>query len=97
MVVVTKFDGTRQEFQREKVVKTCLRLHATRGVAERIADKIEGEVYEGIPTRKILEMVYGYLRKYKPAIEHLVDLREAIGRLRSKPDFEFCWVRRAIG
>jgi len=63
-------------------------MNATLEQAEKVATKIEKEVYEGIPTQKILKMVFTYLRKYKPEIKYRIDLREAISRLRPKPDFE---------
>lgn len=85
---VTKADGTGQAFQKEKIVNTCLRMGASREAAEAIAEKVEGKVYDGIPTKKILQMTFNYLKKYRPAIEHQIDLRKAISLLRPKPDFE---------
>ncbi len=88
MIWVTKADGTRQPFQREKVIRTCLRMRVSTEAAEAIVDKIEGRVYDGIPTKKILQMIFRYLKSYRPAVRHQIDLREAISMLRSKPDFE---------
>jgi len=51
-VLVTKADGTKQPFTREKIVRTCLRMGATRVVAELIADEIENRVYVSIATKK---------------------------------------------
>lgn len=85
---VTKADGTRQPFQREKVIQTCLRMRASREAAEAVAEKIESRLYDGIPTKKILQMIFRYLKSYRPAIRHQIDLREAISMLRPKPDFE---------
>lgn len=87
-ILVTKADGTKQPFQREKIINTCLRMHASREAAESIADKIESRVYDGIPTKKILQMIFSYLKKYRPAIRHQIDLRKAISLLRPSPDFE---------
>ena len=88
MIRVTKADGTRQPFHREKVVNTCLRMHASREVAESIADKIESKAYDGIPTKKILQMIFRHMKRYQPAVGHQIDLRRAISLLRPKPDFE---------
>ncbi len=87
-VWVTKADGTRQPFDRGKVINTCFRLGVDREVAETIAEKVESRVYDGISTKKILQMIFRYLRKYRPAVRHQIDLREAISLLRPKPDFE---------
>ncbi len=87
-VWITKADGTRQLFDRRKVINTCFRLGADGEAAETIAKKVESRVYDGISTKKILQMVFRYLRKYRSAVRHQIDLREAISLLRPKPDFE---------
>jgi hypothetical protein len=63
-------------------------MHASRKVAEAVADKVERRVYDGIPTKKLLQMIFRYLKKYRPTVRHQIDLRKAISMLRSKPDFE---------
>jgi hypothetical protein len=88
MVFVTKFDGRKQPFEKSKIVNTCLRMHATQEQASAVADRVEKNVYEGISTKKILQMVFLYLQEFKPEVKHQIDLREAISRLRPKPDFE---------
>jgi Holliday junction resolvase-like predicted endonuclease len=88
MMFVTKFDGRKQEFQKEKIVRTCLRMHASSEQAEEIAERIERKIYDGIPTREILKLIFDYLKEYKPETEHKIDLKEAISLLRAKPDFE---------
>jgi hypothetical protein len=87
-VYITKFDGTRQPFDKSKVVRTCLRMGATRDVAESIAEEIEARVYDGIETKKILQMIFKRLRKHKPVIRHQIDLRKALSLLNPAPDFE---------
>ncbi len=86
-MLVTKFDGTKQPFQREKVIGTCMRMRVSRENAEIIADKIEHRIYDGITTKKILQMTFKYLKEF-PASKHQIDLRTAISILRSMPDFE---------
>jgi len=88
MVYVTKADGSKQPFDKQKIINTCLRLQASLEQAQSIADKIEARAYDGIPTKKILQMVFFYMKKYRPAIVYQIDLRQAIAMLRSKPDFE---------
>lgn len=85
---VTKADGTTQLFKREKVVNTCLRMGATMVVAELVASKIEARIYDGIDTRKILQMIFRFLRKHKPVIRYQVDLRKALSLLNPAPEFE---------
>jgi hypothetical protein len=87
-VYVTKADGTKQAFNREKVVRTCLRMGVTRTVAESLADDIENRVYAGMETKKILQIIFRMLRKHKPIIGYQIDLRKALSLLNPAPDFE---------
>lgn len=87
-VFVTKADGTKQLFDKEKVVKTCLRMGATWEIAEKIAEYIGMKVYDGIKTEKILKMIFGQLSKFKPIVKHQIDLRKALSLMKPKPDFE---------
>jgi len=77
-----------QLFDREKVVRTCLRMGASRKTADEIAEKVERRLYDGIQTSKILQMTLRLLRKYKPAVRHLLDLRKGLSLMDSKPEFE---------
>jgi Holliday junction resolvase-like predicted endonuclease len=88
MIYVTKADGSKQPFDKQKIINTCLKLQATQEQAQSIADRIEAKAYDGIPTKKILQMVFQYMKKYRPVIGYQIDLRQAISMLRSKPDFE---------
>jgi len=87
MKLVTKADGSKQPYQRKKVIKTCRRLRANKETAELVADQIENQLYDGIPSKKILQMIFKYLTD-PPGVKHQVDLRMAISLLRSQPDFE---------
>ena len=87
-VNVTKYDGTKQAFNREKIIRTATRMGATRQAAEQIVDEIENKAYDGITTRKILQMLYTRLKKHRPTLKHQIDLRRALSLLNSAPDFE---------
>ncbi len=89
---VTKADGSKQDFDRERIVKTILRVgggEVDRITAEEIASEIEKRSYDGISTKKILEMLFNeYLKPYKLIVPFRNNLRKSISLLRSKPDFE---------
>ena len=87
-VFVTKADGTRQLFDREKVVRTCLKMGTSRKIANEVVRKVEKGLYDGISTSKILQTTFRLLRYYKPAIKHLLDLRRGLSLMDSKPEFE---------
>ncbi|MGA2385743.1 MAG: restriction endonuclease [Candidatus Bathyarchaeia archaeon] len=87
-VSVTKADGSKQLFDREKIVQTCLRMGANIQVAEQVAGRVERRLYEGMATRVILSLVFQFLREYKPGVRHLFDLRRGISLMEPKPEFE---------
>jgi len=87
-VFVRKADGSRQLFDREKVVRTCLRMGASRKIAEEVVMKVEKQLYDNMPTSKILQIVQNLLHSHKPTLRHLLDLRRGLSLMDSKPEFE---------
>jgi predicted flap endonuclease-1-like 5' DNA nuclease len=88
MTFVLKFDGSKENFQKQKVYNSALRMGLSREDASELANKVEMKIFDGIPTKKILQMIFEIARSYKPEIKQRIDLRQAISLLRSKPDFE---------
>jgi len=88
MVSVTKFDGSKQRYMRDKVLNTSMRLGASREQAREIADEVERQLYSGMPTREILGIIRRWLRERRPRLDLRTDLRSSISMLRPKPDFE---------
>ena len=86
--MVKKADGSLQLFDREKVIRTCLRMGASIQDANRIAEQVEKRLYDGISTAKILQMVFQHMRGHKPSIGNLFDLRKGLSLMTSKPEFE---------
>jgi hypothetical protein len=87
-VVVKKADGSFQPFDREKVVRTCLRMGADRQVAYDVAAKVETRLYDGISTSQVLRMIFQFMRRTKPSVGNLYDLRKGLSLMVSKPEFE---------
>jgi hypothetical protein len=87
-IYVIKADGSRQLFDKEKVIRTCLRLGASRKIAEDVARNIERNLYDGIPSNQILKMIFKHLKRHKPTIRHLLDLRKGLSLMNPKPEFE---------
>ena len=85
---VKKADGSRQGFDREKIVRTCLRMGASVQVANQVADKVERRIYNGIPTAIVLQMILRFMRGQKPEIGNLLDLRKGLSLMFPKPEFE---------
>ncbi|MCK5627341.1 restriction endonuclease, partial [Candidatus Bathyarchaeota archaeon] len=87
-IFVTKANGTREPFDNAKLVRTCRRMGATEETAHHIAKSIEARLFDGIETKNILRMIFVSMRKHKPILKHMIDLRKSLSLLRSKPDFE---------
>jgi HJR/Mrr/RecB family endonuclease len=88
-IYAIKADGTRQEFRKEKIVNTCLSLGVTQQVADDVASRIEKRVYDGIRTKKILDLIFGEMEKILPRVAYHIDLRTALSMVNPKPDFEW--------
>lgn len=88
MVNVRKADGTLQPFDREKVLRTCHRLKLSKSEAEEVVSELERNLFEGITTKRIMEMIFEHGERHKPHLGQIIDLREALALMRPKPDFE---------
>ena len=87
-LAVTKANGSKQSFNKDKIIRTCMRMGASKKTAYEVAEKIERRLYDGISTAKILQLVFLYMRKDKPTVSHLYDLRKGLSLMDSKPEFE---------
>jgi HJR/Mrr/RecB family endonuclease len=57
-------------------------------IANDVAERIQRRLYEGITTEMILKLIFTYMRKYRPAVSHLFDLKRGISLMEPKPEFE---------
>lgn len=65
-----------------------MRMGADKEMAEKVAEGIEHSIYDGVETRKILQMIFRRLGRYKPSIKHQICLRRALSLMKPQPDFE---------
>jgi len=66
MVKVIKRDGRKEEFDKNKIIESCMKAGATREAAEEIASKVEKQVKEGTHTAEIRRIVLTELGKKNP-------------------------------
>jgi len=88
MTFVLKFDGRKEIFKKQKVYDTALRMGLSKEDANEVANNVEMKVFDGMQTKKILQLIFYFAKEFKPEVKHRIDLREAISLMRSKPDFE---------
>jgi hypothetical protein len=63
-------------------------MGASREVAVQIAQEVENSLYNDITTQTILKKIFNLMRKDKPAVSHLFDLKHGISLMEPKPEFE---------
>lgn len=85
---IIKSTGEKQEFDPEKIKRTCLKAKADPELAERISEDITAEVKDGMRTAELYKRVMELLAKSAPGAALRYDLRSAIFRL-GPAGFEF--------
>jgi len=85
---VTKASGEQEEFNAEKLKQTCLRAGAPEELAGKVVNEVEKKIFEGISTKKILDMALSILDREMPHVAAKYDLKGAIMRL-GPAGFEF--------
>jgi len=76
---VIKLSGKREKFNPVKVYRTCLKAGASKKQARQVVEKIKKKIYDGIPTRQILDYIVDYLKKAKqPSLAARYKLKQAM-------------------
>jgi len=80
--MVTTASGERQRFNPRKIYRTSVRAGASPELANVIVKDVEGQLYDGIPTRKILQMVLDAMERHQAAdVASRYDLKSAMMRM----------------
>lgn len=80
---VIKADGSKEEFQPRKIVRTCIRAGTSREVAKEIANIIKSSIKEGDTTSKIYKMIVAELTEREDRASFVFTLRESTARMDS--------------
>jgi len=75
---IKKTTGEREEYDPEKIRKTCLRAGASLELADQVVNMVSARVRNGSSTRKILEMTLEYLAEKDPLVATKYNLKDAI-------------------
>ncbi len=78
---VLKRDGRLEKFNREKIIKTCLRAGVPIDVAKEIAENVKREIYNRIPTEELYKIVLSHLRRFERSHAYLYRLKESVAEL----------------
>lgn len=78
---IVKASGERVPFSAVKLKKSLLHSGAPTALVDTIVEKVTGEVYEGMPTRKIYNRAFALLRAYRESCASRYKLKQAIYEL----------------
>ena len=94
MTYVTKFDGRKELFQKNKIIRTCLRAGVPKHIAKKISDEIEKQIYDGITTKEIYRTILKELNKYEKRASTVYRLRESIAKM--DPDVFEIFIKKLL-
>jgi hypothetical protein len=78
VVEITKADGTREAFAREKLLHSLRRAGASDSASERIAQEIEADLQDGAPTSAIYKSAFEKLKAYEHTAAPRYSLKRAV-------------------
>src|SRR3989344_2937426 len=88
---VTKFDGRKERFDRNKIIRTCVNAGASKNEASAISEKIERRISNGMNTEDIYSMIISEMDARKSRIFRI---REEISRM--DPESFEIYVKRIL-
>ena len=77
-MLITKADGTTEEFEPQKLVTSLKRAGAKNQVAEQVGRDIEQELWSGISTQEIYSRAFARLRETRHAVAARYSLKRAV-------------------
>ena len=81
MLYVKKLDGRTEEYNASKLRQSLLNSGADEKTANKIIDKVDGILYDGIETKKLFKFAFEEFKKYQPYASSRYNLKNAILRL----------------
>jgi len=81
VIYIIKADGTRELFDREKLLRSLKKIGTEKRVAEQIVSKIEVNLSEGDTTKEIYRQAFSLLKKHERPVALKYSLKRAIAEL----------------
>jgi hypothetical protein len=78
LMMITKSDGTRQLFEEEKLVSSLRRVGASEEAIDDVAEQVEKEMRDGIPTAEIYAKAFSLLKKHSMPTAVKYSIRRAM-------------------
>lgn len=81
MVEVVKKSGLREPFNPDKVKRAVMRSGASEETAQKVVDRVDAKIYDGINTHDIYDIAFRILDRERHSLASVYDLKRAIMRL----------------
>ncbi len=75
---IVKHSGDVVDYDPNKLRNSLVKSGANSTVVDDILDRIEKEIYEGMPTKQIYKLAFGYLKKASNSHAARYNLRQAL-------------------
>ena len=75
---IRKASGELEPFSEEKVRSSLTRARIDKGVQNEIIKRLSSRLYEGVTTRKVYSLIYGWLKNDKPYLASRYNLKRAV-------------------
>jgi len=87
-IMVEKFDGRREPFERRKLLWSAQHMGATADIAEEAVRIVEKQAYDGISTFQLARLLLRALQRFPTLAQYAINLRVALAQVKPYPDFE---------
>jgi len=75
MIKVLKASGQYEEFSEEKVRSSLQRAGVGKEIQDTIVQRLKGELFDGITTKEVYSLVFGWLKEKKPYLASRYNLK----------------------
>jgi hypothetical protein len=87
-IMVEKFDGRREPFDRSKLLWSAQHMGAAADIAEAAVRLVEKQAYDGISTLQLARLLQRALQRFPTLARYAINLRAALAQVKPYPDFE---------
>lgn len=77
-ILVQKYSGEKEPYKREKLINSLIKGGIEKQLANKIVNKVEKELYDGIKTSEIHDKISQELKKYSLGLYHKYNLKKSI-------------------
>ncbi|MBI4176966.1 MAG: restriction endonuclease [Candidatus Aenigmarchaeota archaeon] len=95
-MLVKKADGSLENFDGDKIIRTCLRSGLSEGDAETVLQHVGKKAYDKIPTNVLLHIILKEIRKHSEPAAMRYSLRASLASLSPEGVFFELYVKKVL-